>query len=239
MQRPIGVFDSGIGGLNVLCACASVLPNENFIYLADEANMPYGTKPHREIVRAAVSCAETLVGMNCKAIVVACNTATENAVSDIRRLFKTLPVVGLEPAVKPCFKELSSGGYAVVLVTQATARSARFNRLIDECDGRILTSPQPRLASVIEESIDDEDALRKTVNGMLLPYSDAEAIVLGCSHYSVLTKYINEFYGGRIKIYDGAVGAAARLKYMLDIYGLRTQNTARGTVRFYSTERTK
>ena len=136
MQKPIGIFDSGIGGLCVLKLCAKKLPNEKFIYLADKANMPYGEKSTDEIKAAAMSCAATLIGMGCKAIVVACNTATETAIDDIRRLFPSTVVIGLEPALKPCYYGVGNG-YAVALVTSATERSPKFKRLMSAYGDKI------------------------------------------------------------------------------------------------------
>lgn len=232
--RPIGVFDSGIGGLNVLRACAARLPHENFIYLADKANMPYGTKSKNEIRAAALECADILIGMDCKAIVIACNTATETAIEYIRKMYDGVIVVGLEPAVKPCFRELGSDGYGVALVTEATARSEKFKKLIGECDGRIVVAPQPRLAKLIEDGA-CADVMREYVNVMLSPYKDAEAVALGCSHYSFITRLISDYYGGNVKIYDGAFGEAARLATLLAVSGNAAPIENTGGVRFYST----
>ncbi len=237
-RMPIGVFDSGVGGLSVLGACRARLPHERFIYLADKANMPYGTRSPDEIRDAALDCAEILADFGCKAIVVACNTATETAIDDIRRLYGDKIVIGLEPAVKPCFKELGRDGYGVALVTEATAASKKFSKLIESCEGRIVASPQPELAALIE-NISAVELLKPYVRSMLEPYADAEAIVLGCSHYSHIAGLIGEFYGGNIKIYDGADGAAARLAYCLAVGGMNVPKQSRGSVRFYSTEHIK
>lgn len=235
-SRPIGVFDSGIGGLNVLFACQKLLPHERYIYLADKANMPYGTRPRDEIENAALSCAEFLVGMNCKAIVIACNTATETAIERIRKLHDGVIVVGLEPAVKPCCRELGRNGYGVALVTEATANSVKFKKLIAECDGRVVVAPQPRLAKLIEDGASG-DVLRSCVFDALEPYKDAEAVALGCSHYSFVARYIKEFYGGKIKIYDGAEGEAARLSYCLKVAGEVAPAEQEGSIKFYSTKK--
>lgn len=213
----IGVFDSGIGGLNVLKQCMLVLPHERFIYLSDSANMPYGKKSNREIRTAAMRCADMLFGMRCKAIVIACNTATAIAAEHIRALHPSRIVIGLEPAVKPCAKELGATGYAVALVTKATAASVRFSGLIERYgDGRIVPVIAAELAKLIEDGADATDYLYE----LLAPYRDAESVVLGCSHFSYVTPVIEKFYGGNVKIYDGAVGAAAHLKYCLGLAGL-------------------
>jgi len=236
-DRPIGIFDSGIGGMSVLLACRRLMPCEKFVYLADEANMPYGTRPADEVRASALGCCAALVGMNCKAIAVACNTATEIAIDDIRRLYPNIVTVGLEPALKPCFRELGRNGYAVALVTQATARSKKFMRNLGDCEGRIKAAPQPELARRIETCTNIKE-LAPYVNQMLEPYRDAEAVVLGCSHYSHIAALIREFYGGKIKLYDGADGEAARLKYCLALTGGLAKSGG-GSVVFYSTEKTK
>ncbi len=229
--RPIGVFDSGVGGLYVLHACRDLLPHEKFIYLADSARMPYGQRSVSEIRAAALDCAEILIGMNCKAIVVACNTATENAIDDIRRLFPSVIVIGLEPAVKPCLRELGSC-YAIAIVTEATSRSPRFARLIENAKNvRVL--PQPELARLIEGARSAAE-LKDYIYEMLDPYKDAESVILGCSHYAFVAGLIREFYGGNIKLYDGARGAAERLACRLKESDALASD-GEGSIRFYET----
>lgn len=232
--RPIGIFDSGIGGISVLGLCAKKLPNEKFIYLADKANMPYGEKSTDEIRTAAISCAKTLVETNCKAIVVACNTATETAIDDIRRLFPSLIVVGLEPALKPCYYSIGSG-YAVALVTRATERSAKFKRLMSAYGDKIIACPQPELARLIETHDINSAEIKSAVYSALKNYRDASGIVLGCSHYTFVKKIIADFYDGNILIYDGADGASDMLKTRLILEGLCAPKNGSQSIRFYST----
>lgn len=236
-ENPIGVFDSGVGGLFVLNRLAASLPSERFIYLADEANMPYGAKRESDIKRAACACADTLFAMNCKAVVVACNTATAVAVDDIRRLYPNRIVIGLEPAIKPCCNELGKNGYAVALVTPATAQSQKFKRLCADVKGRLISAPQPLLARMIEDNISDLSVIEPHIREILSPYKTAESVILGCSHYSCIAKAVKRFYGGRIKIYDGADGAAARLTYCLALAGLLAPADSVGSMRFLSTGR--
>lgn len=235
-ENPIGVFDSGVGGLFVLRRLAAALPYERFIYLADEANMPYGAKSESEIKRAACACADALFALNCKALVVACNTATAVAVDDIRRLYPNRMIIGLEPAVKPCCNELGKNGYAVALVTPATAGSQKFKRLYAAANGRLISAPQPLLARMIEDNISDLSAVEPYIREILSPYPDAESIILGCSHYSCIADMIERLYDGRVKIYDGADGAAARLAYCLALADLRAP-AGDGSLRFLTTVR--
>ncbi len=225
-NNPIGVFDSGVGGLNVLNKCAELLSHEKFIYLADEANMPYGNKPPEDIKLAATACAERLFSLGCKALVIACNTATVTAIDGIRALYPSRIVIGLEPAVKPCYRELGKMGYAVALVTAATYRSTKFNRLLQSCEGKIKPLVYADLARNIEQNVDNIQALKPKLFEALGSYRDAEAVILGCSHYTYVKDIISEFYDGNVKIYDGAEGAAARLKYCLELSGLLSQETA-------------
>ena len=218
------MFDSGVGGLNVLKKCTELLPDESFIYLADKANMPYGNKPKEDIERAAFACADTLFSIGCKALVVACNTATVTAVDSIRALYSTRIVVGLEPAVRPCIKELGKNGYAVALVTEATYRSDRFNRLLESCDKRIVPLVDRALAKLIEDNVGDITRIQPHIRDIFKNYGDAEAVILGCSHYTYITDIIKDIYGGNIKIYDGAEGAARRLKYCLELSGEIAKN---------------
>lgn len=225
-----------MGGLNVLKCCTELMPDESFIYLADEANMPYGNKSKEEIAHAAIMCADTLFSLNCKAVVIACNTATVTAVDSIRALYGTRVVVGLEPAVKPCVKELGKHGYAVALVTDATFASDRFSRLLDSCDKRVVPLAAPRLAKLIEDNQDDITRIKQYVSEIFKSYGDAEAVILGCSHYSYISVIINEIYGGKIKIYDGAEGAARRLKYCLELSGQTAQKgECMPSIKFLST----
>lgn len=235
--NPIGIFDSGAGGLNVLRECARILPDEKFIYLADEANMPYGTKTPIEIKRAAIARAKTLFDMNCKALVVACNTATVNAVADIRALYGNRVVVGLEPAVKPCFRELGRNSYAVAIVTQATYSSDKFMRLISTCEGRVIPVASTELARLIEDNLNELDVLRPFVADLLGSYRDAQSVILGCSHYTYISNLIREFYGGNVNIYDGATGEAERLKYCLALSDMLAPTGSGGSIRFYSTQK--
>lgn len=225
-----------MGGLNVLNKCAELLPREKFIYLADEANMPYGNKPPEDIRLAATTCAERLFSLNCKALVIACNTATVTAIDGIRALYPSRIVIGLEPAVKPCYRELGRTGYAVALVTAATFRSAKFNRLISSCENKIKPLVYPELAQEIERNVGNIQAVRPKLKEVLGVYRDAEAVILGCSHYTYVKDIISEFYDGNVKIYDGAEGAATRLKYCLELSDLLSQEaTENQPVTFLST----
>ena len=223
-DAPIGVFDSGVGGISTLSACLDLLPSESFVYLADRSGMPYGSKSHDEIESRVGVCVETLLGEGVKAIVVACNTATNVGIAALRERY-SLPFVGVEPAVKPAAIACRKGNI-LVLSTPATAAQEKFARLIERYDnGRIIIAPQPTLAEKTERHIDNLEAIRRDVYDILSRYRNVEGVVLGCTHYSFLKGIISDFYGGKIKIFDSSEGAARRLVYILDTYSLRAENS--------------
>lgn len=214
-DAPIGVFDSGVGGVSVLKACLDVLPSENFVYLADRSGMPYGNKTHEEIEKRVELCVQTLQSEGVKAIVAACNTATNVGIASLRKKYD-MPFVGLEPAVKPAAENCGRGNI-LVLLTPLTAEQEKFKKLKEKYDnGRLIIAPQENLAEEVEEHIDDYHALKKPVYDILRRYKNVEGVVLGCTHYVFLRPIVEEFYGGRIKIFDGNDGAARRLKSVLE-----------------------
>lgn len=237
-DRSIGIFDSGVGGLNVLKACLDIMPSENYIYLSDAARMPYGTKSGAQITAAALDCADKLVCLDCKAIAVACNTATAVAIDRIRAKYPSVIIVGLEPAIKPCLAELGKNGYAVALVTEATGRSEKFKRLAATGNGKIVPVVAPSLAKAIEDNFGDFNAVRDYLFELLSPYRDAESVILGCSHYSYIAPLIKRFYANDIKIYDGASGEATRLKYCLALADMLGNGKGKESVRFIKTVKT-
>ena len=200
-NRPIGIFDSGVGGLSVLSACSEVMKSEDFIYLTDKSCMPYGNKPNAYIASRAGFLTETLFSMGCKSVIVACNTATAVAIDGIRRYYD-LPIFGVEPAVLPAVKNWR-GGKILVLVTCATARQDRFKRLIEKCDnGNIEILPLKNLATLIENNFNNLDAVREHIYLLLSPFKEVESVVLGCTHYCHVKSIINDFYSGKVRLYD-------------------------------------
>ncbi len=217
-DAPIGVFDSGVGGVSVLKTCLDVLPNENFVYLADRSGMPYGNKSHEEIEKSVELCVRTLQGEGVKAVVAACNTATNVGIASLRKKYD-MPFVGLEPAVKPAVAACTRGN-VLVLLTPLAAKQEKFRELVKKHDnGRLIIAPQEDLAEKVEEHIDDFRALKKPTFDVLRAYKNVECVVLGCTHYVFLRPLVEEFYGGRIKIFDGNDGAARRLKTLLEQNG--------------------
>ena len=241
---PVGIFDSGAGGLTVLSACRALLPYEDFIYLADVVHAPYGNKANVEIAERVFSCSERLIALNCKAIVVACNTATGVGIKMLRERYAR-PFVGVEPAIKPA-AEAGIRGDIVVLCTEAAARQEKLKALLIRCaegyNGRIgedkkpsvTVAPQARLATLIEAHVDDLESIRPALYEILSPHASAAALVLGCTHYVFLKDMIADFYRERerkIQIFDGNHGAARRLKYLLKQGGMLTNKKTVGSVK--------
>ena len=133
--HPIGIFDSGIGGLSILSEINKMLPNENTIYLADNKNCPYGNKSRKEIIKLSIKNASTLIKMGCKIIVIACNTATTNAIKEIRKSFE-IPIIGIEPAIKPALTNTKTGKIGI-LATEKTLSSNVFNQTSNKFSNNI------------------------------------------------------------------------------------------------------
>lgn len=232
MNRPIGIFDSGIGGLTVLDECRRLLPREDFVYLSDCRNAPYGSRDETFIRGRVFACADILLGEGAKAVVVACNTATNVGIGDLRKRY-SCAFVGVEPAVKPAAEALCRG-YAAVLVTEATARQQKFMRLIESCGAqkcRVL--PQKDLAMLVERNIENLERIRPDVERIFEERENLESVVLGCTHYVFLKDMIRDILGAGVEIYDGGAGTARRLKAILEKEGQLEEG--RGEVRFITT----
>lgn len=183
MHAPIGIFDSGLGGLTVLRALLAQLPAEDYLYLADTRHLPYGDKPEIFLRERGKQIAAELVTRGCKAIVIACNTATAAAAEAIRAQV-TLPVVALEPGVKPAV-QLSQRGRIGVLATRGTLASERFRRLVSEYGGNcdVLVQECNGLAEAIEQHGPDSPEVGRLLDQYLPPLAGADQVVLGCTHY--------------------------------------------------------
>lgn len=184
-QAPVGVFDSGLGGLSVLRAIRAELPAESLLYLADSRHAPYGEKPPEFIAGRTLRVCEWLVGQGCKALVIACNTATAQAVHLLREQL-AVPVIGVEPGLKPAVAT-SRSRVVGVLATESTLRSDKFARLLGNVSGdcRVLCQPGYGLVPLIERGDTHSPAVLELLRAYLLPMLEAGAdtLVLGCTHY--------------------------------------------------------
>lgn len=219
-NRPIGVYDSGLGGLTVWREIRRQLPEESLIYLGDGKNCPYGARPAEEIRHLADEAVGRLVAMGCKMVVVACNTATAAAIEFLRAKYATLPIVGMEPAVKPASLHTRSGVIGVL----ATARSLDgdlFRRTAARygADIQVLTAVGEGFVELVEESREQTpeafEAVRRILDPMIA--GGADQIVLGCTHYPFLLPLFERIVEGRgVTIVDPSPAVARRVGQLLD-----------------------
>ncbi len=223
MQQPIAVFDSGLGGISVLRALRTLMPQESFLYYGDSANAPYGCRTTQEIRALTMLHADRLFAGGAKALVLACNTATSAAVDALRLRYPERIVIGIEPALKPALRSFPNGKI-IVMATQATLREEKFAALMESCaaDCEIHTCPCPELVEFVERGeltgAAVEAVLRQELAAALLP--PADAVVLGCTHFPFLSGAIRKVVGAQPRFFDGADGTARETKRRLAEAGL-------------------
>ncbi|WP_126286143.1 glutamate racemase [Burkholderia stagnalis] len=235
---PVGIFDSGLGGLSVLRAVRAQLPDESFVYVADSHHAPYGPRDEAFITERTLAIGEWLAREGAKALVVACNTATARAIAAIRDHL-SMPLVGVEPGIKPAVA-VSASGIAGVLATQSTLNSPRFQALLDRYGAgrRFICQPGHGLVEAIERGDTNSPALRALLDSYLQPMLDdgADTLVLGCTHYPFFTETIRDLVGDRLTIVDTSDAIARQLARVLDERGLRAPaGTRAAPPRFCST----
>lgn len=207
----IGVFDSGLGGLSVLAALVDALPHADFTYFADTAHVPYGNKNEAQIQARVLAVGEGLVHSGCRLLVVACNTATATAVEALRQAHPGVPVVGVEPGIKPAAQTSASRRIAV-LATEATAKSQRLAKLIraHAAHVQVFIEPCPGWATQVEQLQLDDPALAADVRKRVLPLLEkgVDRLVLGCTHYSFLAPLLRDLAGSQASLVDVADAVA-------------------------------
>lgn len=218
-ELPVGFIDSGVGGLSVLREAVRIMPQEDYLFFGDSKNAPYGTKTVEEIRRLAFSNAEMLYRKGIKALVVACNTATSAAISILREVYTDIPVIGIEPALKPA---VSIGDHprVIVMATPLTVKGAKLHELLGRYskDADVVALGCPGLMEFVEDGNLDGEEVRSYLKDLLLPHlkKPADAIVLGCTHYPFLKNTIQKIAGPDIRILDGGEGTARQLKRRLE-----------------------
>lgn len=221
-DAPIGVMDSGMGGISVLRELAGLLPMENFVFYGDSAHAPYGSRSNEEIYRLTEQVVQRLLEKGVKAVVIACNTASSVAGARLRAEYPELPIVAIEPALKPAVINCP-GGRVVVLATEATLREKKFARLLAEWQAKaeIIKLPLPGLPEFVERGELDSPRLRQFLQGYFDRLGDrtVDGVVLGCTHYPFVRRVIAELLGPQVKVFDGAAGTARQLRRRL--YGRR------------------
>ncbi|MDD7412773.1 MAG: glutamate racemase [Eubacteriales bacterium] len=230
--RPIGVFDSGVGGVSVLRDLVRLLPRERFIYYGDNKNAPYGTRSEEEIRALSLDVANWLLSRDVKAMLVACNTATSAAIQTLRERL-SIPVVGMEPALKPAY-ELHADGKILVLATPATLRQAKFHRLYERYGEHAVALPCPELVEFVESGRCEGDEIDAYLARRFADVQGEKlaAAVLGCTHFSFLKKALGRALPG-VPLLDGNEGSARRLEYLLRENGTLRED-GEGSVEFFT-----
>lgn len=226
-NKPIGIFDSGIGGTSIWREIHQLLPNEKTIYLADSKNAPYGQKTKAEIIALSIKNTEFLLDMDCKLIVVACNTATTNAIEELRAKY-TVPFIGIEPAIKPAAANSKTQTIGI-LATQGTLNSALFNKTAEMFhDTKIIEQVGNGLVQLIENGKINSSEMTQLLHSYLTPMIEAniDYLVLGCSHYPYLIPQIKKILPAHIHIIDSGEAVAKQ-----------TQNVLKEKVGFSSAEK--
>ena len=229
MRDAIGIMDSGVGGISVLHKAVELLPHENFIYFGDNANAPYGVKPVEEIRALCKRAVDHLLDQQVKALVIACNTAT-SAYASILRQSATIPVIGMEPAVKPA-SLARSGGKVLALATKATLSLDKFSRLMDHYGEGVIPVVGAGLVELVEGGLAGTPRAQQVLAELFAPYmkEQIDGIVLGCTHYPFLRKQIQAFFPDA-QIFDGREGTVRQLRRRLEETGRLSAQQAPGRV---------
>lgn len=239
-NNPIGLFDSGIGGTSIWREVNNLLPNEDTIYLADSKNAPYGQKSKNDIVALCKKNVDFLLNKNCKLIIVACNTATTNAIKELRESYN-VPFIGIEPAIKPA--ALNSTTQKIgILATKGTLNSELFYKTVEKFqDIKIIEQIGYKLVELIENGQIESDEIKHLLKQYLTPMieADIDYLVLGCSHYPFLIPEIKKIIPSTIQIIDSGEAVALQTKkILLEKIGSNNQ-TKKGTNQFYSNGNTE
>jgi len=231
---PIGMFDSGVGGISVLREAVRLLPHERFLFYGDTMNAPYGTKPKEAVLALSRNVVGELLGRGVKAIVIACNTATSAAAADLRAQYSDLPIIAMEPALKPA-SLLHSDGVVLSLATPGTIAGEKYAHLYALYGKGVVSLPCPGLMEFVERSELGGPALNAYFENLFAPYRDkkVEAVVLGCTHYSFLKKSITAFFPD-VPLLDGNEGTVRQLRRRLEAKDLLAPEDAAGGVELLS-----
>ena len=236
-NNPIGIFDSGVGGISVLRWIRKELPNEDLIYIADSKNVPYGDKPQEYIENRSVVLSKFLIDQKAKAIVVACNTATAAAISHLRSTF-SLPIIGVEPGIKPALSMTKSGTVGI-LATGETLKSQKFETLTRRFNNNhnLVVQDCPGLVELVESMDLADQEIRELVKLYVSALMDkgADTIVLGCTHYPFLRPLIEEIAGPEVKIVDTGMAVAKEVTRRLKEEQLLSGIKTKGSETFWTT----
>lgn len=236
--QPIGVFDSGVGGISVLRDLHRLMPQEDYFFYGDSANAPYGIKTVAQVTELSLAIVKKFVEKNVKAIVVACNTATSAAINEIRKRYPSLTIVGLEPAVKPAVMR-KPNSRILVMATPLTLREQKFQALMQQYEklAELIPIPAPNLVEFIEKGELDSPAVVGYLEGLLQQYrNNTDAIVLGCTHFPFVKHAIQKVMPEVPFIIDGGPGAARELQRQLRGKNLLEPQKHQGSVAFANSQ---
>ncbi len=210
-DRPVGMLDSGLGGISVLAQALKDLPREDYVYFGDTAHIPYGDKEPAEVLRLIRNGVDRLMEHDCKAIVIACNTATSVAAQHLRQEL-SVPVIGIEPALKPA-SQLPGDGQILVLATQVTLKLPKFQSLMERYGDHAVPVPCSGLMECVEDGHLEGERVQQLLSGLLKPYlaKPIKAVVLGCTHYPFLRGAIAELLPAGTPLIDGNAGTVRQL----------------------------
>ncbi len=214
----IAVFDSGVGGISVLKELVHLLPQEKFWFFGDSANAPYGTRTVEEVRTLTIGHIDRMVQGGAKAVVIACNTATSAAAKALREKYDSLPVIGIEPALKPAALSRKHAT-VIVLATEMTIHEDKFHELAERFAGdtEIIPIPAPEIVSLVEEGKENSAEMDAYLQKIFLPFREKQidAVVLGCTHFPFAYDGIYRAFDGKVTLFDGAEGTARELKRRL------------------------
>lgn len=232
-ESPIGVFDSGVGGISVLRELVALMPEEDFIYYGDSLHAPYGTKTHDEVHQYVLAIVEKLLMQDVKIIVIACNTATSVSIRILRQLYPQVHFVGIEPAIKPA-AEHRPGTRVLVMATPMTLSEEKFQKNVARFQemADFIPVPCPGLMELIEGGHLSDEPARTYLTRLLAPYftQPVGAIVLGCTHYPFIRGLLQQIAGPDVLIVDGSAGTARETRRQLLVDGLLRTENRQGTV---------
>ena len=230
---PVAVIDSGIGGATVLRELLKVMPNENYIYFGDSANAPYGTKTVEQVQALTVAMADRMLARGIKGMVIACNTATAAAAAGLREAHPEIPIIGIEPAVKPAALA-KENPTVLVMATPLTLKQEKFMTLLHRYTdvAQILPLPCPGLAELIESGDFDSERVHAYLRDLFAPFNreKIDSIVLGCTHYPLVSKAILEEFGRHVELFYGGEGTARQTRRRLEERGTRSDAEGPGRV---------
>ncbi|QNM85514.1 glutamate racemase [Polaribacter pectinis] len=232
---PIGIFDSGVGGTSIWKEITALLPSENTIYLSDSKNAPYGEKSAQEIIDLSIKNTEFLLQQNCKLIVVACNTATTNAIKILRNKY-TVPFIGIEPAIKPAALQTKTNTIGI-LATKGTLNSELFEKTSSTINKEIIV--KETIGKGLVELIEGGKLHSKKMTNLLTSYlqpmmaEKVDSLVLGCTHYPYLIPQIKEIVGNKLQIIDSGQAVAKQTKNILEANNLLNKSVSSGKHQLY------